>query len=431
MQIEPARPRHRQGLMIILDGVGDRPMAELDGRTPLEAAVTPHLDRLAARGLVGFVDPVYPGVAVGTEVGIGVLFGLRAPDELLPRGLLEAAGVGLALEPGDVGFRCNFATVATDGGGHDPFALPLVDRRAGRINEGTAELAAAIDGLEVGDGVTARLVPAAQFRAALRLQGPGLSPRVTDVDPGGGRADLGLLPCRPLDATDTAADHTARLVNRLVTLVHERLRDHPVNLARRARRLPEANVLLPRGAGSARPSSGLLSRFGLRAAVVTGDATVIGLGKALDMATRTDARFTADPATDLSAKVDAAHAALAEHDIVFLHIKGSDILSHDHYPQKKREFLERVDMVIAPLLRDDLVIAVTGDHSTPCDLGFHSGDPVPTLLVGPGGRADAQDRFGERSCMAGGLGRLPARGLLWSMLDLMGYARNLVPGDEL
>jgi len=430
MAVDLVSHRRRQGLMIVLDGVGDRPVAELDGRTPLEAAATPHLDRLAARGLVGFVDPVYPGVAVGTEVGIGVLFGLRAPDELLPRGLLEAAGVGLPLEPGDVGFRCNFATVATDGG-RDPFALPLVDRRAGRIDQGTAELAMAIDGLDVGDGVAVRLVPAAQFRSALRLQGPGLSPRVTDVDPGGGRLDLGLLPCRPLDATDTAADHTARLVNRLVTLAHERLRDHPVNLRRRSQGLPEANVLLPRGAGSARPSCGLLARFDLRAAVISGDATVLGLGKALNMVTVTDSRFTADPATDLSAKVEATRTALAEHDIVFLHIKGSDILSHDHYPQKKREFLARVDTVIAPLLRDDLVIAVTGDHSTPCDLGFHSGDPVPTLLVGPGARVDAQDQFGERACMAGGLGRIPARGLLWSMLDLMGYARNLAPGDEL
>ena len=420
---------HRPGLMIILDGVGDRPASGLDGCTPLEAAATPNLDRLAARGLVGMVDMLNPGVAVGTEVGIGVLFGLAPPDELLPRGLLEAAGVGLDIHPGDVGFRCNFATV--EGDGHDPFGLTLRDRRAGRIDEGTAELAAAIDGVDLGDGVIARLVPAAQFRAALRLRGPGLSPRVTDVDPGGGRLDLGLLPCRPLDATDTAADHTATVVNRLVALAYERLLDHPVNQRRRTLGLREANVLLPRGAGGAQISRGLLARFGIRAAVVSGDATVLGLGKALDMAIVTERRFTADVTTDLAAKVAAAEAALEHNDLVFLHIKGGDILSHDHHPEQKRDFLAQVDTVLAPLLRDDRVVAVTGDHSTPCSLGFHSGDPVPTILYGAGGRVDGQERYGERACMAGGLGRIPARGLLWSMLDLMGYGRNFAPGDSL
>ena len=420
---------HHPGLMIILDGVGDRPARELDGCTPLEAAATPNLDRLATAGLVGLVDPLYPGVAVGTEVGMGVLFGLSPPDELLPRGLLEAAGVGLDIHPGDIGFRCNFATVGGDG--EDPFHLTLRDRRAGRIDEGTAELAAAIEGADLGDGVTARLVPAAQFRAALRLRGPGLSPRVTDVDPGGGRLHLGLLPCRPLDATDTAADHTATVVNRLVALAYERLRDHPVNQRRRALGLPEANVLLPRGAGGAQMSRGLLARFGVRAAVVSGDATVLGLGKALDMTIVTDRRFTADAATDLAAKVAATEAALAGHDLVFMHIKGGDILSHDHHAEQKRDLFSQVDTMLAPLLREDLVIAVTGDHATPCSLGFHSGDPVPTILCGPGGRVDGQERYGERACMAGGLGRIPARGLLWSMLDLMGYGRNFAPGDSL
>ncbi|MGD2063119.1 MAG: phosphoglycerate mutase, partial [Nitrospirota bacterium] len=329
----------------------------------------------------------------------------------------------------DIGFRCNFATVKGDA--DDPFRLALLDRRAGRISQGTAELAASIDGADLGDGVTAHLVPAAQFRAALRLRGPGLSPRVTDVDPGGGRLDLGLLPCRALDATDTAADHTATMVNRFVALAYERLRDHPVNQQRRALGLPEANVLLPRGAGGAQISQGLLARFAVRAAVVSGDATVLGLGKALDMATITDRGFTADATSDLRAKVAAAATALESHDLVFVHIKGADVLSHDHHPEQKRDFLTRVDAMLAPLLRDDLVIAVTGDHATPCSLGFHSGDPVPTILSGPGGRVDGQQHYGERTCMAGGLGRIPARGLLWSMLDLMGYSHNFVPGDSL
>ncbi len=415
--------------MVILDGLGDRPCAELDGRTPLEAAATPNLDRLARRGLVGLIDLVYPGLAVGTEAGIGVLLGLRPPEELIPRGPLEAAGVGLEVAPGDVAFRCNLATVGE--GEDDPFHLPLLDRRAGRIDEGTAELCATLDGLDLGHGVEARLVPAAQFRVALRLRGPGLSPRVSDVDPGGGAMHLGLRPCHSLDGEDTAADHTARLVNRLVARAHALLRDHPVNRARRAAGLPEANCLLPRGAGGAHRSRGLLSRYGVSGAVVSGDATVLGLAGAVELDRVNDPRFTADPTTDLAAKAEVAQQVLADHDLCFLHIKGGDTLSHDRRPEAKRDFLARIDAALAPLFTEERVVVVTGDHTTPCSLGYHAGDPVPALIAGPGARRDEIDRFGEASCMRGGLGRIPARGLLWSMLDLMGFGRNYCPGDPL
>jgi len=416
--------------MVILDGLGDRPCVELGGRTPLEAAATPNLDRLAGSGLVGLIDLVYPGLAVGTEAGIGVLLGLRPPDELLPRGPLEAAGVGLEIAPGDVAWRCNFATLG-DGDG-DCFHLPLLDRRAGRIDAGSHALCEALDHTDLGHGVDARLVAAAQFRVAMRLRGPGLSPRVSDVDPGGGALHLGMQPCRPLDGDDdTAAGHTARLINRFVALAYDRLRDHPVNQARRAHALPVANCLLPRGAGSARHSGGLLARYGVRGAVVSGDATVLGLAAAIDLARVTDPRFTADPATDLAAKVEVAAATLAQVDLCFLHIKGGDTLSHDRQPAAKRHFLSRVDAALAPLLTGDRVVAVTGDHATPCALGFHTGDPVPALLAGPGSRRDGVGRFGETACMRGGLGRIPGRGLLWSMLDLMGFGRNYAPGEPL
>ncbi|RMF78882.1 MAG: phosphoglycerate mutase, partial [Nitrospirae bacterium] len=342
---------------------------------------------------------------------------------------LEAAGVGLVVGPGDVAFRCNFATVAP--GGDDPFALPLLDRRAGRIDAGTEALAAAVDGMELEAGVVAHLVPAAQFRAALLLRGPGLAPRVSDVDPGAAAIEEGLRPCRALDGEDTAADHTAHLVNRFVVESHRILRDHPVNRERRAAGLPEANCLLPRGAGGPPASGGLLRRYGVRAAVVSGDATVLGLARACGHTPVEDPRFTADPATDLAAKVAAAEAALADHDLVFLHVKGGDTLSHDRKPEALRDFLERVDRELAPLLTEERVVAVTGDHSTPCTLGYHSGDPVPALLAGPGGRRDGATRFAEGDCLTGGLGRIPARGLLWSLVDLLGFGRNYVPGDPL
>ena len=110
--------KKRNGLIIILDGLGDRPIPDLDGATPLEAAHTPNMDQLVTRGRCGLVDPLYPGVPVSTHTGAGVLFGINTRDAfLLPRGPVEAAGTGLPIMPGDIALRCNFATLRADTAG--------------------------------------------------------------------------------------------------------------------------------------------------------------------------------------------------------------------------------------------------------------------------------------------------------------------------
>ena len=114
-----------KGLLIILDGLGDRSCPALQGLTPLEAAATPNLDRLAGNGITGLVDPLCPGAPVGTHTGTGVLMGLVPADAAsLARGPVEAAGIGLEVNPGDVLLRCNFATLGEDGAG-----LRIRDRR--------------------------------------------------------------------------------------------------------------------------------------------------------------------------------------------------------------------------------------------------------------------------------------------------------------
>ena len=97
--------------MIILDGLGDRPLAAFGGRTPLEAAQTPNLDTLATASLTGLADPIAPGVPVSTETGVGALMGLPIPHGIPPRGIVEATGAGLQLTPEDMAWRCNFASV--------------------------------------------------------------------------------------------------------------------------------------------------------------------------------------------------------------------------------------------------------------------------------------------------------------------------------
>ncbi len=409
-----------QGVLIILDGLGDRPVASLGGLTPLEAARTPHLDRLAAAGVCGFVHPLVPWVPAGTQTGSGLLMGLaRADVPRLARGPVEAAGVGLALQDGDLALRCNFATLSPNGATFD-----ILDRRAGRISEGAEALAEALDGLDLGTGVTTRLRAATEHRAVLLLSGPGLSDAVTDTDPGAGRQADGVQPCTPRRADDAPAAHTATLVNRFVRHSYDVLKDHPVNRRRVAAGLPPANGLITRGAGAVPALRNLVTHLGLRAAVVAGEQTMVGLGRLFGFDVIREPSFTAAPDTDLDAKVRATLRALDRHDLVFLHVKATDTLAHDRRAAEKKAFIERLDAALAPLLTPARVVGVTGDHCTDSTLGVHTGDPVPACLAAPHLRSDAVTRFGESACLGGGLGHLSATAFLCAVLDHMGCMHN-------
>ncbi|OOZ36143.1 2,3-bisphosphoglycerate-independent phosphoglycerate mutase [Solemya velesiana gill symbiont] len=415
-----------KGLFIILDGVGDRPSAVLAGKTSLERAATPNLDQLVARGLGGMIDPLFPGVPVGTHVGTAILFGLSpSRARSLARGPVEAAGIELEPEAGDLLMRCNLATLEPDG---EKFVIR--DRRAGRINAGAEELAASLSDIDLGEGVTARLMPATQHRMVLQLSGGQFSANVTDTDPGGGAPHGMVLNSRGSDSSDSLAENTAEAINRFTRIAQEKLEGHPVNRKRTELGLPPANGVICRSAGVMDPLESIFNRFGVKAAVVAGESTVLGLGRLFGYTVHSDPRFNSLPTTDLEAKVEAAAMLLESHDLVFMHIKGPDICSHDHDPEGKARLLERIDSALAPLLSRELVVAVTGDHSTDCDSGRHTGDPVPSILYSPGGRRDGVAQYGESSCIVGGLGRISGTSLVASVLDAMGWSENYKPRHE-
>jgi len=201
-----------KGILVIIDGLGDLPVPELDHRTPLEAARTPVLNAMAARGQYGLIDPIGPGILPNTHSGAGILLGmLPGQVEGLKRGPVEAAGLGLSLAPGDVALRANFATLVADSGG-----FRVLDRRAGRIGEGSDELAEVINRLDPGQDGSVRFWPTEQHRGVLVLSGPALDARVTDTDPGdhGGGWWVASRPEAP------AAELTAELINRfMITFV--------------------------------------------------------------------------------------------------------------------------------------------------------------------------------------------------------------------
>lgn len=403
--------------MVIVDGLGDLPHPALDGRTPLEAGVTPVLDHLATAGRYGLVDPLLPGEIPNTDSGVGMLLGL-APEQasVLKRGPVEAAGAGLPMRPGEIALRANFATVQPRDGG-----LFVTDRRAGRITEGTAELSAALDGMDLGDGISASFRSTDQHRGVLVLSGPGLDAEVSDSDPG----DQGAPgPVRACAALRPAAALTAAKLNRFVAGAHDRLAGHRVNRARRAQGLPEANGVITRGAGAWSSPANRVRERGLRAAVVAGCNTVLGLGALFGFSTVHRAGFTADLDTDLDGKVGAVLEALATHDIVYLHVKGADLCAHDRQPLAKRAFLERLDGALAPLAEAGIVLALSSDHTTDSNAGVHTADPVPSLLYDPtgalAGGASAQVAFGETACRRGTMPRQCSHELLARVLRCIG-----------
>jgi 2,3-bisphosphoglycerate-independent phosphoglycerate mutase len=406
---------HHKCVLLIIDGLGDLPIPGLDGKTPLEAASTPVLDRLAAGGLYGLVDPIIPGEIPNTHSGAGMLLGLL-PEQAgrLKRGPVEASGAGRVLLAGEIAVRANFATLEIRND-----ALWVTDRRAGRISSGTDELAALLTDVDLGDDVHANLVTTDQHRGVLVLSGPGLNASVSNTDPGDGAMPAALKLCEPMSPE---AELTAGKINRFVDEAYRRLVDHPINIARISEGKPPANGLITRGAGARFSLDNILHAHGISAAVVSGCNTVRGLGRIFGFDTVSDPRFTAALDTDLEAKVAAVQSALRDHEMVYLHVKAPDICSHDLNPRAKRDFLQRLDQALAPLTEAGAIIAIAADHTTDSNSGFHTADPVPVLISQPGSEQTSSPvKFGEAACKQGNMPRQLSNEFLLKLIHTMGY----------
>jgi 2,3-bisphosphoglycerate-independent phosphoglycerate mutase len=423
--IESRAANANRCVLLILDGLGDLPVAALGGKTPLEAARTPVLDRLASTGSYGLVDPIGQGVIPNTHTGVGVLMGLypgQADD--LKRGPVEAFGAGRILEPGQIAFRANLATLEK----RDE-RLYVRDRRAGRIRSGTRELAQQLDGVDLGDGVKASFQATDQHRGALIFSGAGLGDGLSDTDPGDGAIPALLKPCRSLNAGSQMA---ARKVNQFISRAHELLRDHPVNRERLRAGLLPANGVITRGAGKWSNLDNLLAESGVSATLVVGCNTVTGLGRIFGMDPIVEPGFTADVNTDVRGKLTAALNALEHHQLVYVHIKAPDLFAHDFEPEGKKAFLEQVDQALEILEKSGAVIAIAADHTTDSNTGAHTDDPVPVLISDPGRASSPAGhpvKFGESACRDGNLPRQTGHQFLLRLLGLLSGEKSLSASD--
>ena len=404
----------RKILLLIFDGLGDRPIPELGRQTPLQTARKEHLDWFAANGVNGLLDPIGPGIRPGSDTSHLALFGYDPRSVYTGRGPFEAAGVGIPVKRGDIAFRCNFATV-------DP-SLHVIDRRAGRIREGTKELAAAIDGLALDHGIRALFRAGTEHRGALVLRGGGLSPLVTDTDP-----HAEGVPVAAATATAHGGELTARVVNQFTKECYRILVDHPVNVRREKAGVPPANIVVVRGAGIVPEIPSITERFHLRAAGIAGVALIKGMCRAVGMEVLDVPGATGGLDTDMVAKATAALEALKSFDLVAVNVKAPDVCGHDGLATEKVRTVERIDAMMATLkqgLESDVVLAATADHSTPVMLKDHSGDPVPVVIFGEGVRIDDVQRFDELSAAKGGLGRILGRDLIPILIDLAGRSEK-------
>lgn len=400
--------------MIALCGGGDRPIAELGGLTPFEAAATPQLDALARRGRSALLEVIAPDVPPESDSGAMALLGYDPMKHYTGRGPLEGLGMDFWQPEGySVAFRVNFAS-------WDPQTGRL-DRRTSRdLTEDDQEILVGeiLDQVRVDGPVEIRLTGFGRHRGILCLTSTStpLSGRVDNTDPGFEvRGSFGVpvsrpatapRPCRPLDDSPAAAA-TARLVDQFVARSAEVMERSIVNTRRRVEGRRPANLLLVRDAGDTLPRlAPFTERTGLSLSMYGQVPAERGLAQLIG------ARFTRtrpargqherDHYRELVPRLleDPAGA-------IFVHLKGPDEPGHDGRPADKVQAIADIDEyflgpLVAALSPADLLV-VTCDHATPCEFGIHTPDRVPAVVVGPGIKPDGVTAFGERAAKAGGL----------------------------
>ncbi|MDD1691839.1 MAG: 2,3-bisphosphoglycerate-independent phosphoglycerate mutase [Methanoregula sp.] len=402
-------------LFVVLDGISDRPCPELGGLTPLAAAKKPVLDRLAREGICGIMDTIAAGVRPGSDTAHLALLGYDPYHYYTGRGPLECEGTGIHMDPGMIGFRCNYATISRDG--------IITDRRAGRIHD-TTDLSTAIqEGVDLSAyDVGFIFRSGAGHRASLALKGEGLGHCVSSNDPK--KDGVPPLTVKPLKQS-AGDDLTAAACNEFVQQSTRILFDHAINKKRSKDGLPPANIVLMRGAGEMGHFEPFQKRYGISGSVISAASLINGIGSSVGLSRVAVQGITGSQNSNIPGKIAAAIEELKTKDFVLVNIKGGDESGHDGLAGQKRDFITKTDTALAPLL--DLphcIIVICADHSTPCTIKDHSADPVPVLIHGEGVRVDDVTRFDEYSCAQGGLNRITGTAVLPTALDLINKAHK-------
>ena len=376
--------RERKIIFLVLDGLGGLPDPDT-GRTELDVANLPHLDRLAASSSGGRVQPVAPGVTPGSGPAHLALFGYHPFEVEFGRGALEALGSDFNLEPGDLAARANFASIDPEGN--------VRDRRAGRPPDAenvrlTTKLREGLKGRI--EGVEIFLLPGKEHRFTVVFRGEGLVPGLNDNDPQ--REGLPLLEIR---AEKPQAEKSARIAHRFLEASREILKDEAV-----------ATGILLRGFSGLPEIMPFSERYGVDPGAIAAYPMYRGVARLVGM------KVLGTP-ENFEGELDLLESSYGEHDFFFVHFKGTDSAGHSGDFAQKVEQLQFVDSLIPRIeALEPEVLVITGDHSTPCIHEEHSWHPVPTLIRSPLALPFPGSTFTERSLMTGDLGIAPSTDLM-------------------
>ncbi|NYT17231.1 MAG: cofactor-independent phosphoglycerate mutase [Methanomicrobiales archaeon] len=375
-------------LVILGDGMADEPLAELGGKTPLEYAHTPHMDRIAREGCMGMVQTVPDGFEAGSDIANLGLLGYDPRTSYTGRGPLEAASMQIELGPSDIAYRCNLVTVR-DG--------MMADFSAGHIS--SAEGRALLSSLK-NTMPSASFYPGISYRNLLVLHGGSGSVTVPPHDIVG-REIVSFLP----RGGDSAALISCMEKSREV------FSRNPVNLARIAAGKPPATQVWPWSGGKIPVLPPFREKFGKSGGVISAVDLLQGIARCAKMEVIAVPGATGYLDTDYQAKARYALSALGHLDFLYLHVEAPDEAGHLGDTREKVLAIERVDAMIGTIMQDfSGIIAVLPDHPTPIRLKTHTADPVPFAVYGKG--RDETRAFSEREGARGGYGTVRATGFL-------------------
>jgi 2,3-bisphosphoglycerate-independent phosphoglycerate mutase len=394
--------------------LGDRPYKELNHKTPLEAAHTPVLDRIAANGASGLYHAGIMGQALPSENAHFALFGYDL-DAFPGRGAIEALGAGIGLRDTDVGILAHFVSMEKK---ENVFWLkqnkPILSDEEFR-----AFFALSTD--VVMEGIHFRFVPTHNFRGILVLSG-GVSPFITDTDPFiNGRP---LIEPEPLAmyTEDMSSQNTAKALKNYILHVHRVLKDHELNRQRKKENKPIINGVVTQRPGRLRMVMPFCEKYGLAGCSISSGLVYRGLAAYLGMDHKA-VEDTERPGGDLAHRIQMAYQMRNQYDFIHVHTKTPDEAAHTSNPVAKKQVIESLDegvgSVIQPLLEDpDILLVVASDHSTPSSGPLiHSGEPVPVIMHGSNVRKDDVKAYDEIHAANGLLGHLRGKEIIYLILS--------------
>ena len=413
---------------VLLDGVGDLPHPDIGNKTPLEAAQTPNLDKLAKNGKMGQVISVGKGIAPESDIAVFNMLGYKFQhSDYAGRGVIEAIGIGIDFKDGDLALRGNFATL-------DEKDI-IIDRRAGRHIEKddaigvSKELENNLKFLNPLSNVV--VAPTIGHRVVVRIRDEQpLSANISNTDPAYSRVDgmgvakavgdfLKIERCLPLDDSDSA-NHTAKLVNEFSEQTLKILKESQVNENRAKQNKKLLNSILLRDAGNKYPKVEQINeKYSMNFSCIVDMPVEVGISNVLKMNT-----FSAGGLTDYEEKAQVAAKSMETENAIYVHLKGPDEFGHDGDAIGKMKNIEEIDQrffgtLLENINTEKIVVMISADHSTPCINKGHSDHPVPLLISGNIIKNDISQRFTESDGRQGEIGLLEGAQVVNTALDII------------